>query len=61
VIAETLSKKGHSETAICHPFGMAFDGGGNCYVSNQDTNLVAQVALGSSRAAPWDPAVNRPA
>ncbi len=48
VIAETRSKKGHFETAISHPFGMAFDGRGNCYVSNQDTNVVAQVALGSS-------------
>ena len=48
VIAATLSKKGHFESAISHPFGMAFDGRGNCYVSNQDTNVVAQLALDSS-------------
>ena len=47
VIADTLSKKGHFETAIAHPFGLAFDNE-TCYVSNQDTNVVASVTLTNS-------------
>ena len=47
LIGATLSKKNHFETAIAHPFGLAFDGG-HCYVSNQDTNVVAQVAVSSN-------------
>src|SRR4051812_49257998 len=27
--------------SIDHPFAVAFDGSGGCYVSNQDTNVVA--------------------
>jgi hypothetical protein len=45
LIAATVSRKGHFETAIAHPFGLTFDGAGHAYVSNQDTNVVAQVAL----------------
>src|ERR1022692_463543 len=48
VIGPTLSKKLHFETSIAHPFGIAFDGADTCYVSNQDTNVVAQVNLTSS-------------
>ena len=42
VIGPTISK-GDFETSIAHPFGIAFDGQWTCYVSNQDTNVVAQV------------------
>src|SRR3954463_1017034 len=45
VVGPTLSKKGHFETSIAHPFGVAFNGGQTCYVSNQDTNVVAHVTL----------------
>ena len=46
VVTATFSKKkGHFKTSIAHPFGIAFDGGANCYVSNQDTNVVALVTL----------------
>jgi len=47
VIGPTLSKKGHFETSISHPFGIALNGSGTCYVSNQDTNVVAEVTLTS--------------
>jgi hypothetical protein len=45
VVGPTLSNKGHFETSIAHPFGIAFDGA-SCFVSNQDTNVVALVAMG---------------
>jgi hypothetical protein len=51
LIAATLSSKGHFETSIAHPFGLAFctcGGSALSYVSNQDTNVVAQVAMGSN-------------
>jgi hypothetical protein len=44
----TLSKKGHFETSIAHPFSLAFDGAGFAYISNQDTNVVAQVAVSAN-------------
>ena len=44
LIGPTLSKKGHFETAIAHPFGIAFNGA-TCFISNQDTNVVGQVAV----------------
>lgn len=47
VIGPTLSKKGHFETSIAHPFGIAFDGS-TCFVSNQDTNVVSQIAMSSN-------------
>src|SRR5205085_8770026 len=31
--------------SIDHPFALAFDGQGNCYVSNQDTNVVAALSV----------------
>ena len=31
--------------SIDHPFAVAFDGEGNCYVSNQDTNVVAAFSI----------------
>jgi hypothetical protein len=43
-----LSKKGHFETSIAHPFSLAFDGAGFAYISNQDTNVVAQVAVSAN-------------
>jgi hypothetical protein len=46
VIGPTTNK-GIFETSIAHPFGIAFNGQWTCYVSNQDTNVVAQVALSS--------------
>lgn len=48
VVGDTVSKKGNFETSISHPFGIAFDGAWTCYVSNQDTNVVAQVPLSSN-------------
>jgi hypothetical protein len=47
-IDPTLSHKGHFETSIAHPFSLAFDGAGFAYVSNQDTNVVAQVAVSAN-------------
>jgi hypothetical protein len=44
VIGPTTSQ-GNFMTSIAHPFGIAFDGQWTCYVSNQDTNVVAQVGL----------------
>lgn len=44
-VGAKLSRKGHFETAIAHPFALAFDGPATAYVSNQDTNVVAQIAV----------------
>jgi len=44
LIGPTLSKKGHFESAIAHPFGLAFSGA-TCFVSNQDTNVVGQITV----------------
>jgi len=44
LIGPTLSKKGHFETALAHPFGIAFNGA-TCFISNQDTNVVGQVTV----------------
>jgi hypothetical protein len=44
LIGPTLSAKRHFETSIAHPFGIAFDGA-TCFISNQDTNVVGQVAV----------------
>ncbi len=41
----TYSKKGHFENSISHPYALCFDGQGNCYISNQDTNVVAQAQV----------------
>ncbi|HWT03092.1 MAG TPA: hypothetical protein VN256_22770 [Pyrinomonadaceae bacterium] len=35
------------EEAMLHPFAVAFDGHGNCWVSNQNTNVVAMFAVES--------------
>ncbi|HEV3198564.1 MAG TPA: hypothetical protein VGZ73_11665 [Bryobacteraceae bacterium] len=51
VIGPTVSKKGNFENSIAHPFGIAFNGTDTCYVSNQDTNVVAQVNLSSNGQA----------
>lgn len=46
VIGPSLSKnKRYFETAIAHPFGITFNDSSTCYISNQDTNVVAQVQL----------------
>src|ERR1043165_4607601 len=34
--------------SIDHPFALAFDGQGNCYVSNQDTNVVVALNVSSN-------------
>jgi hypothetical protein len=47
-IDPTISSKGHFKTSIAHPFSLAFDGAGFAYVSNQDTNVVAQVAVSAN-------------
>lgn len=31
--------------SVDHPFALAFDGQGNCYLSNQDTNVVAALSV----------------
>ena len=43
--AATLSKKGHFEMAIAHPYSMVFNGPSQCFISNQDTNVVAAAAV----------------
>ena len=49
IIGPTLSnKKQHFETAISHPFGIAFSEENTCYISNQDTNVVAQVIVANN-------------
>lgn len=50
LIGSTLNE-GMFTTAIAHPFGIAFAGSTTCYVSNQDTNVVAQVALSNGGQA----------
>jgi len=47
-IDATFSKKGHFQTSIAHPYSLAFDGAGFAYISNQDTNVVAQVTVGAN-------------
>src|ERR1043166_4788082 len=44
-LSDFISPK-HADS-IDHPFAVAFDGSGNCYVSNQDTNVVAALAVSS--------------
>jgi hypothetical protein len=44
-IAPSLSKKGHFENAIGHPYAVQFSSPQTCYVSNQDTNVVAQATV----------------
>ena len=48
VIGPTLSKKGHFETSIAHPFGIVFETATVCYVSNQDTDVVSQVTVSNN-------------
>src|SRR5215469_3718919 len=36
---------GESCASISHPFDLTFDDSGNCYVSNQDTNMVTRLAI----------------
>jgi hypothetical protein len=43
LIGPTLSKKGHFETSIAHPFGIVFENAAIRNISNQDTNVVSQV------------------
>jgi len=47
-IAPTLSNKGHFKNSIGHPYAMQFDGSGVCYITNQDTNVVAQAQVASN-------------
>ena len=44
-IGPSLSKKGHFENAIGHPYALQFNGTDHCYISNQDTNVVAQAKV----------------
>jgi len=46
-LGPSLSKKGHFENSIGHPYAMVFNGTTLCYVSNQDTNVVAQAQVNS--------------
>jgi hypothetical protein len=43
LVGPTLSHKGHFETSIAHPFGIAFKNERTCFISNQDTNVVSLV------------------
>lgn len=46
-LGPSLDKHGEFGDGIAHPYAMVFDdSGSNCYVSNQDTNVVAQAAVG---------------
>lgn len=47
LIGPTLSKKGHFQTGISHPFGIVFNGT-SCFISNQDTNVVSQVNVSNN-------------
>ena len=47
-IDSTSARRGISTTSIAHPFSLAFDGAGFAYISNQDTNVVAQVAVSAN-------------
>jgi hypothetical protein len=44
----SFSKKDHFENSIGHPYALAFDGQGFCYVSNQDTNVAAQATVAAN-------------
>ena len=43
-LGPALSKKGHFENSIGHPYALQFFGT-LCYISNQDTNVVAQASV----------------
>ena len=50
-VGPSLSKKGHFENAVGHPYAMQFyESGGAMYsfVSNQDTNVVAQATVATN-------------
>jgi hypothetical protein len=47
-LSPSLSKKGKFKNSIGHPYAIVFDGASNCYVSNQDTNVVAKAQVGSN-------------
>lgn len=40
--------KGDFKTAIAHPYSLVFDNAGYAYISNQDTNVVAQVTVSAN-------------
>ena len=42
-LGPSLSKKGHFENSVGHPYALQFYGT-LCYISNQDTNVVAQAS-----------------
>lgn len=44
-LSDFISPK-HADS-IDHPFALVFDGRGNCYVSNQDTNVVVALSVSS--------------
>jgi hypothetical protein len=54
LIGPTLSG-GQFGTAIAHPFGIAFSDDGTCFVSNQDTNVVAQITVSTGKLVPGPP------
>ncbi len=51
MIAASFTKSGHFTTSIAHPFGLTFQGADACFVSNQDTNVVALVEVSGKPAA----------
>jgi hypothetical protein len=49
-VSPTFSKKeNYFETSIAHPYALAFDALGYCFISNQDTNVVARATVSSNR------------
>jgi hypothetical protein len=48
IAASFSGKKDHFQNSIAHPFSLAFNGAADCYLSNQDTNVVAQVVVSSN-------------
>jgi hypothetical protein len=48
-VSPSFSKKDKKfESSIAHPYSLAFDGAGYCYISNQDTNVVARAAVSTN-------------
>jgi hypothetical protein len=45
VVISGTTDNGQFDTSIGHPFGIAFDDQGRCFVSNQDTNTVSLVTI----------------
>ncbi|MBV9761467.1 MAG: hypothetical protein JO340_12955 [Acidobacteriaceae bacterium] len=49
-VVASFSKDGEFENSIAHPYSLAFGGGSYCYISNQDTNVVARANVSTDGA-----------